>query len=149
MTAAVRLQIILDTVPAQIAAIGEPALSLKPGPEKWSKKEILGHLVDSAANNHHRFIRAQLEQPYTIVPYAQNDWVKLNAWQEQESAQVIRLWEIYNRQLAAVISRIPEKTLENTCISGEEHVTLGWLITDYVDHLEHHLRQIIPGNRIF
>jgi hypothetical protein len=138
-----RLHAILDTVPSQLFRIEDAAFSAKPHPEKWSKKEILGHLIDSAVNNHHRFIRAQLEEPYTILRYGQNDWVKLNAWQQQESAQVIHLWETYNRQLLEVISRIPEEKLANACISGDERVTLGWLIADYVDHMEHHLRQII------
>jgi hypothetical protein len=149
MTAAQRLHIILDTVPAQISRIEDAVFSAKPRPEKWSRKEILGHLVDSAANNHQRFIRAQLEQPYTLVRYAQDDWVILNAWQQQESARVIHLWEIYNRQLMEVISRIPEETLSNECLSGDERVTLGWLIDDYVVHMEYHLRQIVPAGSIF
>lgn len=143
MTAIRRLQTLLDTVPSQIFRIEDAAFNAKPNADKWSKKEILGHLIDSAVNNHHRFIRAQIEVPYTIVRYAQNDWVKLNAWQQLESAPVIHLWETYNRQLLEVISRIPEEKLANACLLGDKQVTLGWLITDYVDHMEHHLRQII------
>lgn len=145
MTVTERLQAILDTVPFQLFRIDDAAFSAKPHPDKWSKKEILGHLIDSACNNHHRFIRAQLENPYTVVRYAQNDWVKLNAWQQLESPWVIELWETYNRQLLEVISRIPEEKLANECISGDDRVTLGWLITDYIDHMEHHLRQIVQA----
>jgi hypothetical protein len=142
MKAAERLQWLLGHIPPRLSTIGEEEFSHRPATGKWSKKEILGHLIDSAANNHHRFIRAQLEAPYEILPYAQNEWVELNRYQHLESNRIVHLWETYNRHLLEIIRHIPEEKLAKTLIDGEETVTLGWLIVDYVAHIEHHLNQI-------
>jgi hypothetical protein len=142
MKAAERLQWLLGHIPARLNAISDAEFSRRPAPGKWSKKEILGHLIDSAANNHHRFIRGQFETLYVIQPYAQNEWVELNRYQHLETSRIVDLWETYNRHLLEIIRHLPEEMLTKTLISGEETVTLGWLIVDYVAHMEHHLNQL-------
>ncbi len=113
----------------------------KPSPEKWSNQEILGHLIDSAANNHQRFIRIQYEQEPAIV-YDQNKWNSLSFYNAQDMQQLINLWESYNIHLLEIIKRIPEIDLQKTGRTSGEPVTLKWLITDYVEHMEHHLKQM-------
>lgn len=138
-----RLQYLCDNIPPVLRNIPEEDFSRKPKPEKWSKKQILGHLIDSAANNHQRFIRVQYEEMPAIV-YNQNKWNELSHYNEKDSDQLIQLWTLYNQHLLYIIQNIPEKNLERKCNCGEPApVTLQWLIDDYVKHLEHHLHQII------
>ena len=138
-----RLQFLCDTIPHLLTQIDEEAFSAKPKPEKWSKKEILGHLIDSAANNHHRFVRGQFEE-IPIITYDQNKWNACGYYQQMDSLQIISFWTAYNRQLVVLINNIPEKKLSNKINTGDENPhTIEFLIIDYVKHLEHHLRQIV------
>ena len=119
-----------------------------PGPGRWSRKEILGHLVDSAANNHSRFVQAQITtpEPLKLQPYDQEAWVRLSAYQQLPSAELLALWAGYNRLIVHLLAQIPDSTLATACFSlNHNPVTLQWLIEDYVLHLEHHVRQIIHG----
>ena len=134
---------ILETTPPRLEAIGE-SLSGTRAPGKWSKKEILGHLIDSASNNHQRFVRAQLETRISFPSYAQNLWVGTQGYQDGRWSNLVQLWRFYNRHLLHVVTRIPPEKLTNTCIIGDqEPVTLEFMIKDYVRHLEHHLSQIL------
>ncbi|WP_152396100.1 DinB family protein [Paenibacillus guangzhouensis] len=139
-----RLQHWIKEVPARLANLSEHDFSERPQPHKWSKKEILGHLCDSALTNIQRFVRAQYEsQPYVVLKYAQNQWVEHMNYQNQSVSQVLNLWIALNTQALSVITTIPEDRLMYTCDIGEgQIVTLEWLIKDYVEHLEHHLGQI-------
>jgi len=116
----------------------------KPNPIKWSKKELLGHLIDSASNNLRRLIVAQYEQGTKIV-YDQDKWVSYQGYQEMSIDHVITLWDLLNRQLALVISRIPQNKLDNTCDTGlgkaEVH-SLVYFIEEYIVHLKYHLKQV-------
>lgn len=146
-----RINFHVNSIPEKVKAIPENELSRKPGHDKWSKKEILGHLCDSAFNNHSRFVRAQFEpQPFKLARYEQNEWVKLNGYQLMESSEVINLWIALNRQIINVIAAIPEAKLAILCglgdaafQEGEVDKTLLWLIEDYLVHLEYHLKQIV------
>jgi hypothetical protein len=110
---------------------------------KWSKKEILGHLIDSAANNHQRFVRAQLSKELSFPGYEQESWIRVQHYQTASWKDLISLWENYNRHIAHVISTMPADVLNNICIVGNgEPVTLLFLVEDYVRHMEHHLKQI-------
>jgi DinB superfamily len=112
-------------------------------PAKWSKKEILGHLIDSAANNHQRFVRAQFEDTPSIT-YSQDNWVSFQKYFDEPVENIIELWISYNKHLAYLISKIPEDKLKNCCdIMQDKQVTLEWVIIDYVRHLKYHLDQII------
>lgn len=135
-------RVLLLSVPL-LKAIDDDTFGLKVSPEKWSKKEILGHLLDSATNNHQRFIRVQFEDSPALW-YEQNQWVTLNKYQDYDKVKLISLWEQYNRHLLHVISHIPCIHLNQTCqMKDGSHVTLEFLVVDYLDHMKHHLRQIL------
>jgi hypothetical protein len=138
-----RLEYLCDLIPQLLTEIEEQTFSVKPQPNKWSKKEIIGHLIDSATNNHQRFVRGQFEDVPKIV-YDQNKWNEFNFYQKMDIQQLIFFWTIYNRQLAELIKNIPEENLSKECKSGDDkNLTLDFLINDYVEHLEHHLRQVV------
>lgn len=138
-----RLSFLLDVLPQRLSTIPESEFSKKPAPEKWSRKEILGHLVDSAVNNHCRFIRSQYEQVPHIV-YDQDAWNSLNHYNDLGSGQLISFWTMYNQHILFVMQHIDGDGLKKLCNSGgKEPFTLQYLFDDYVVHLEHHLRQIV------
>jgi hypothetical protein len=125
-----------------LSAVSDDAASTKPAPNKWSKKEILGHLIDSAANNHQRFMRLQLQPEIGLPGYDQDDWVRLNRYQQKPWAEIVTLWSAYNRHLATVIESIDESTLGHVWHSPSGDITLEFIASDYERHLKHHLTQI-------
>lgn len=138
-----RLHVLCDIIPPLLAALDETELAARPASGGWSKKQILGHLIDSAANNHHRFIRGQFEDTPHII-YDQNAWNDHGYYCKIESSQLIRFWESYNRQLLALSELIPPVLLHRTVdTGGSKPFTIAYLIADYVAHLEHHLRQMV------
>lgn len=117
----------------------------KPHPEKWSKKEVLGHLIDSAMNNIRRLIVTQYKINEKIV-YAQNEWVLLNHYQSMPVKDMILLWKLINLQYDRIAKMIPVTSIDLTCDTGKSEIslhTLAFLIEDYWGHQQHHLRQII------
>jgi hypothetical protein len=126
----------------QLSSIPEPAAEQKPAPDKWSKKEILGHLIDSAANNHQRLVRLQLEHEIDLPGYEQDGWVRVNRYQHTPWTDIITLWAAYNRHLGALIESLDASALGHVWHSPEGDVTLEFIANDYVRHLTHHLRQI-------
>jgi hypothetical protein len=109
----------------------------------WSRRQVLGHLIDSASNNHQRFVRAALAGPLEFPGYDQNSWSRIQAADEAEWSLLIELWADYNRYLAHVIARLPTAKLEAPVRVGQtQPVTLGFLVEDYLRHLVHHLGQI-------
>ena len=111
---------------------------------KWSKKEIIGHLIDSTSNNHQRFVRAQLESKFAFPGYEQDKWIKLQLYQGEPWSELINLWMNYNLHLAHLVSAIPEDNLIRTCKVGDkEPLTLLLLFEDYINHLKHHLDQLL------
>ncbi len=137
-----RLEYLTEMIPNLLYEIGEENLSFKISEEKWSKKEIIGHLIDSATNNHQRFVRGQFENKPEIS-YDQNKWNEFNFYQSIKGQQIISFWTIYNKQLLEIIKKIPNENLSREVKIAENILTLKFLITDYVAHLEHHLKQII------
>ena len=110
---------------------------------KWSRKQILGHLVDSAANNHQRFVRAQLVDSLTDPGYAQEHWVTVQRYADRPWSELIELWCVYNRHLVHVIAAIPESRRETPMlVGGDPPATLVFVALDYVGHIRHHLGQI-------
>lgn len=109
----------------------------------WSRKQVLGHLIDSASNNHQRFVRAAQQPSLEFPAYDQEGNVRLQAPQEADWMLLVSLWAAYNRYLAHVIARLPASKLETPCrIGSGERVTLGFIAEDYVTHLVHHLKQV-------
>jgi len=139
---------------ARLRDIPAEESSIKPAPESWSRKEILGHLVDSAANNHQRFVLAQFKDDLVFPGYDGDRWVSVQKYHEESWPDLIQLWSSYNLHLLHVFSNIPENILTKSRaqhsldeiafapVSRNEPATLEYVIRDYVDHLRHHLRQI-------
>jgi DinB superfamily len=109
----------------------------------WSRKQILGHLIDSAANNHQRFVRALLQPEIRLPTYDQEGCVRVERYQELEWAELLGLWASYNHFLAHLLAGVPEAKRSTPCFIGENPVmTLEELAADYVRHMRHHLDQI-------
>ena len=140
----------------RLQAVDETKSARRPAPGKWSAKEVIGHLIDSASNNHQRFIRAQFQDHLIFPGYDQEAWVEIQDYQNREWIALIELWIQFNLHLAQVIDRVPdhiarhpheEHNLDRIAwktIPADETATLKYFMADYVGHLEHHLRQISP-----
>src|SRR5579864_8192930 len=109
----------------------------------WSRKEILGHLIDSASNNHQRFVRAQLQDELRWPGYDQSGCVRVQRYQDARWSDLLSFWAAYNRFLAHVLAAVREEKRGTACWIGNYPVmTLEELAADYLTHLEHHLDQI-------
>jgi len=118
--------------------------SIRPAPGKWSKKEILGHLIDSAANNHQRFVRLQLASVVNLPGYDGDEWVRLQRYQDRPWSEIINLWQMYNVQLAALVRTVDPRTLGNVWHTTDgKDLDLEFIMRDYVVHMRHHLDQIL------
>ncbi|MBI4750956.1 MAG: DinB family protein [Acidobacteria bacterium] len=127
----------------RLQAYNDKKASQPTAPDKWSRKELLGHLIDSAANNHQRFVRAQFTDGVVLPGYEQNEWVACQQYQSADWIDLVGLWKNYNEHLTRVVAAIPEEKLGNRCQVGQnEPVTLEFLIADYLQHMKHHLGQI-------
>jgi len=129
----------------RLAEIPDADFSAKPQPHKWSKKEIVGHLIDSAQTNLRRFICAQYETIPSKIVYEQDFWVAANQYQNRPAESVIALWKLINTQIILVLASMPKDKYEAQSETNELH-TLAWLAEDYVRHMKHHLEQIVPGS---
>jgi hypothetical protein len=139
------LRDIVNAYTKKIEAIPEAEFSAKPLPYKWSKKEVLGHLIDSAQNNLRRFIVGQYEAQPPFIAYQQDFWVVSNQYQQMNKEDVIQLWRLINLRICAVLENMPVENYTKQCNSGTLH-TLQWLAEDYEKHMKHHINQIISGS---
>jgi hypothetical protein len=124
--------------------------------EAWTPKEIVGHLIDSAANNHARFVRAQFTDDLVFSGYEQEEWVRAQRYNEESWPQLVELWKHYNLHLLHVMAAAPEETLKQPrarhsldkiawqMVDAQQPATLEYLMTDYIGHLKNHLRQVFP-----
>lgn len=142
------LRDIVAAFSAALLALPEPAFSFKPHAGKWSKKEIIGHLIDSGHNNLRRFICGQYEEaPH--IRYEQDFWVAANNYQAARQEDVVALWAMVNERIAVVLAGMPAVHYSRVCNTGgsvAELHTLEWLAQDYVRHLKHHLNQVFPAS---
>jgi len=127
--------------------------------DHWSSKQIIGHLIDSAANNHARFVLGQLKDDLVFPGYDQNGWVNTNHYQDEPWPQLVELWRAYNLHLQHVMAHSDKSKLTTPCtlhtlqeiafktVPKSEPVTLEYLMKDYVDHLKHHLAQIFTDEK--
>ena len=135
------------TAEPMLHQVGNADATSRPAPKKWSKKEILAHLIDSASNNHQRFVRAASQGSLEFPGYDQEALIVLQNPNGASWELVIELWSAYNRYLAHVLQQLPESSAQLQCsIGGRAPVALLWLAGDYVEHLKHHLNQIL-GNK--
>ena len=134
---------VVETASESLRTMSDAEAAQKSLPDSWSKKEILGHLLDSAVNNHHRFVRAQQVEVLTFPAYDQPHWVNSQGYQERPWLELVDLWRLYNRHLAHVINLIPAEKLAVVCVIGSnEPVTLGYLAEDYLVHMRQHLEEL-------
>ena len=143
-SAAERLADVIARVEPRLRAISEDLSLWRYGEGKWSKRELLGHLIDSASNNHQRFVRAQQIDKLAFPSYNADPWVAVQRYHDAPWSNLLDLWLAYNRHLVHVMRAIPEDRLAMRCdIVGYGESSLGEIVVDYVDHIEHHMRQIL------
>ncbi len=110
----------------------------------WSQREELGHLIDSAVNNHARIVRASIEPSYEGPGYEQEGWVAAHRYLEIPWTELVEMWHAHNRILLPLIAGIPDARLATPCrVGGSAPITLGFLIDDYVLHMQHHLDNVL------
>ena len=149
-----QLRAVVDEGVRVFERVPEAATAARPAPDKWCAREIIGHLIDSACNNHRRFVINQDAEALVMDSYAQNEWVARQRYREIAASELVPLWAAYNGQLARVIEAIPDDVLERPrgrmggrrfpyfACPQTAFVTLGYVVDDYVGHIRHHLRQI-------
>jgi len=144
----------VNRVTPKLLALGD-ASATRPAAGKWSPREIIGHLVDSATNNYGRFVRGQLQDDLVFPGYAQDDWVRIGRYRDAPWEELVTLWRTVNLQIARVMEGTPEDVRRRprerhdlaaigVVLSPGEAATLEHVMKDYVGHLHHHLRQIFP-----
>jgi hypothetical protein len=124
--------------------VDEARTAERPQPDTWCAREVLGHLIDSACNNHRRFIVGQSTGTAQFDGYVQDVWVSFQRYREIPWDNLVALWSAYNRHLAHVMSCTTAEGAARSALSpdGSRHVTVGFLMDDYVKHLRHHLEQL-------
>lgn len=145
--------VIQDSYPALMALKEQDSVAAMPG--KWCPKQIIGHLIDSACNNHSRFVRAQFGEELIFPGYEQERWVRAQACDQVAWADLLALWRSYNLHLAHIVSSMPSEQLHKPRprhtldpegwrdVLQHDPITLDHFVRDYIRHLEHHLRQIL------
>jgi hypothetical protein len=151
-TVAEELRTLIDDWAHRLRTVDPDAVPTHGG--AWTARQIIGHLIDSAANNHARFVRAQVQEELVFHGYAQDEWVEVQGYDEEPWEDLIDLWQSYNRHIARVVARIDalewsrpraRHNLDQigfAAIEASRLGTLEWLVVDYVAHLRHHLAQI-------
>jgi hypothetical protein len=144
-----RLKELLVNGKDSMSTISKEEMTRKSDASKWSKQEILGHLIDSGIQNLQRFNEVQFAaQPYVIRRYRQDDLVKSNAYQIAKKEELIGLWTSLNLRIISIMERQIKDTLDYKVKIGKVTTDLRFLMDDYVDHLEHHLAQILQDESI-
>lgn len=153
-----RLRAALSAAEPLLRQITSAESAVRPRPGKWSPREIIGHLIDSANNNHQRFVRAVGMSDLVFTGYDQDAWVELQRYQEVPWHELLDFWSAYNRHIARVMAAVPEAVrhkvhtrhnLDQVAFQVEQAVatpTLEFFMQDYVAHLEHHLRQVLGAD---
>lgn len=148
------LSAIVESATEYLLAMSESQSQQSHSADHWSAKQVLGHLIDSAANNHQRFVRAQFMPDLVFPGYDQEQWIQAQQYEAEPWLALVKLWQAYNAHLAHVIARIPEVVLTRErhphtldkiawqTVRAEEPTTLAYLIQDYVGHLQEHLAQL-------
>jgi hypothetical protein len=131
-----------ETIQRELPCLEDATLAPGP-PGAWSTKEELGHLIDSAANNHIRFVLASIDGEFEGRPYAQDAWVEAHAYRDFPWPDLVDLWYRYNLLLAHLIERIPDERMRNRCTVGGAAMTLDFVIADYIVHMQHHLDHLL------
>jgi DinB superfamily len=143
MQSLIALQELIDRLPARLQSLPSDKVESKPASDKWSAKEELGHLLDSAANNHQRIVRTQLEEHPAMPGYDGDAWVALHQYQRRDWPSLIDRWTALNRQLLAAAEAVPGSAWTRTCtIADSGPLTLRFVFDDYIHHMLDHLRHM-------
>jgi hypothetical protein len=141
------LRQLIEEFSSRLDSVDDVMFAAKPGPARWSSKEVLGHLIDSAHNNLRRFLCGQYERVPPKITYEQNFWVTANSYQQANKKDLILLWSLLNQRICEILGKMPEAHLQQECDTGSDRVelhSLQSLAEDYVRHMKHHLSQIFP-----
>lgn len=153
---AARLRDAVESATPRLTALSDADAAAPPAPGKWSPKEVIGHLIDSASNNHGRFVRAQFSDDFVFPGYEQERWVEAQRYRDAPWSDLVALWRAFNLHLAHVMAVTPDDerrrpranhNLDQIAfhhVPASEPMTVEQYMHDYIDHLEHHLRQIRP-----
>jgi len=138
----------------RLSKLSEEESETVPAAGKWCPKEIIGHLIDSAANNHRRFVRAQMQDSLAFAGYEQERWVELQCYRDTDWKELLEFWRLYNRHLVHITRHMSEEALKRPrkdhnlneiawqTVPATEPVTLEYFVRDYLGHLNNHLHQI-------
>ena len=138
----------------QLSTLSATQVATRPAPDKWSPIEIIGHLIDSACNNHRRFVKAQWQEHMVFDGYQQAEWVDVQQYHAANWGLILDLWKNYNLHICQIMENTSPKKLETPVkehnlhliamrtVPKEKPVTLGYFMKDYIFHIEHHLKQI-------
>ncbi len=140
-TIANQLKTFIDQHTEALKLLPESDMVFKPASGKWSSKEIIGHLIDSAQSNIRRFVIAQYEDNPTIV-YNQDKWVAIANYQQWNTIDLINLWYLLNKQACEILKNTSPEMARRKCQTQEVH-SIEWLATDYIKHLRHHIHQVL------
>jgi hypothetical protein len=154
------LRHIVESAAERLLAVSESRSQLSNADGQWSARQVLGHLIDSAANNHQRFVRAQFMDDLVFPGYDQEQWIRAQHYEEESWSALVALWRSYNLHLAHLIGKIPEMTLKRLrsphtldkiawqTVSADESTTLEYLVHDYIGHLQDHLEQLFAAAKL-
>lgn len=146
----------VDEATPRLMELSDVEAKRHPRPGKWSPAEIIGHLIDSASNNHQRFVRAQFQDDLVFPGYDQAAWVLFQAYGDAHWDELVTLWKTFNIQIARIMENSPESVRKSPRakhnldqlawqpVPADEPATLDYFMNDYVEHLKHHLSQIFP-----
>jgi DinB superfamily len=140
------LEMVIATHLPSLKLLDESRFAYKPSPSKWSKKEVIGHLVDSAQCNIRRFIMSQYEETPRII-YDQDRSVTISGYQHWNSNDLVDLWRLLNLQIGGILRNTSIETAQRQCMTEALH-TIEWLAIDYIKHLKHHLHQVLEPDPV-
>ncbi len=154
-TVEAELREVVTAVTPRLLALSEEEASRSPAPGKWSAKEVVGHLIDSASNNHQRVVRARFTDDLVCPGYEQEKWVAVQRYASAPWPDLVGLWRLFNLHLARVVEATPDsvrrqpRTRHNLhqvawqAVPQDQPATLEYFMRDYVEHLKHHVAQIL------
>jgi len=144
----------VDSAYSRLIAIDDDKAGMSRSAGKWSPREVIGHLIDSAINNHGRLVRARLGDDMVFPGYEQDAWVKVQGYSDRHWMELVELWRMLNSHIAHAIETIPPSDATRMrrhhnldqiawrTVPADQPVTLEYFVRDYVAHMKHHLSQI-------